>query len=95
MATPEGDSLLAVNNLSAHFPAVTQEPSKQNTYYFAGDFANNKIPFWTSRFHGADRWADLLFYSDNENDPKRFFWRYYKPLVTSIFNDYHDKIAGK
>lgn len=93
--TPEGDSLLAVNDLAPVFPAVTQEPSAQNTYYFAGDFANNKIPFWISRFKGADRWARMLLYSDNDNDPKRFFWCYYKPLITSIFNDYHDTIEGK
>ena len=85
-----GDTLLDVNDLKAVFPAVTQEPLTQRTYYFAGDFANNSIPFWTARFKNVDWLARALFYSDNQNDPKRFFWSYYKPLVTSLFKENHD-----
>ena len=88
--TPAGDTLLDVNDLKPVFPAVTQEPLTQRTYYFAGDFANNSIPFWTARFKNVDWLARALFYTDNQNDPKRFFWSYYKPLVTSLFNENHD-----
>lgn len=88
--TPEGDTLLAANDLTSVFPAVTQEPLVQRTYYFSGDFANNDIPFWTARFKNIQKGARALLYSDNPNDPDRFFWLYYKPLLTSIFTEYQE-----
>jgi hypothetical protein len=86
--TPAGDTLLTVNELKAVFPAAVQDPVTGRTFYFSGDFANNDIPFWTARLKSADRLAKMFFYSENENDPRRFFWLYYKPLVTSIFKEY-------
>lgn len=87
--TAAGEALLEENDLKPVFPAVTQEPLQQHTYYFAGDFANNDIPFWTVRLRNVQKGARALLYSDNENDPKRFFWLYYKPLVASIFREYY------
>jgi hypothetical protein len=92
--TPSGDTLLTVNGLKATFPAIIQEPSAQHTYYFTGDFTSNSIPFWTSRFRGIDKMAKIFFYSDNENDGRRFFWLYYKPLITSIFSEYYASKPG-
>lgn len=92
--TPAGDTLLAVNDLQASFPAVVQEPGNGNTYYFSGDFSNNKIPFWTSRFKGMDKMNRLL-YTDNPEDSERFFWLYYKPLIKGLFNEYYAASSGK
>jgi hypothetical protein len=93
--TPAGDTLLAFNELQAEFPAIVQEPTIGRTYYFSGDFANNDIPFWTARFKNIDKRAKTFFYSENENDEKRFFWLYYKPLITSIFTEYQATLSGK
>lgn len=92
--TPSGDTLLAINDLEAVFPAVTQEPITQRTYYFSGDFANNKIPFWTARFKNIQKGAKSFLYSEKPEDPKRFFWLYYKPLITTIFEEYQAEPAG-
>jgi len=92
--TPAGDTLLAVNDLQASFPAVVQEPGNGNTYYFSGDFSNNKIPFWTSRFKGMDKMNRLL-YTDDPEDSERFFWLYYKPLIKGLFNEYYAASSGK
>ena len=92
--TPAGDTLLAVNDLQAAFPAVVQEPDNGNTYYFSGDFSNNKIPFWTSRFKGMDKMNRLL-YTDNPEDSERFFWLYYKPLIKGLFDEYYAASSGK
>jgi hypothetical protein len=92
--TPAGDTLLAVNDLQAAFPAVVQEPDNGNTYYFSGDFSNNKIPFWTSRFKGMDKMNRLL-YTDDPEDSERFFWLYYKPLIKGLFNEYYAASSGK
>jgi hypothetical protein len=92
--TPEGDTLLTENDLTSVFPAVVQDPEKGRTFYFSGDFANNDVPFWTSRFMNMDKKASLL-YSENENDGKRFFWLYYKPLITGIFSEYQATLPEK
>jgi hypothetical protein len=92
--TAAGDTLLAVNNLQAAFPAVVQGPGEENTYYFTGDFANNEIPFWTSRFKGIEKIKGPLF-SDNPEDGKRFFWLYYRPLLNGIFTEYYTSSAVK
>ncbi len=93
--TPAGDSLLADNSLKAVFPAVTLEPLVQRTFYFSGDFANNDVPCWTARFKNFQKGGKALLYSDNENDPRRFFWLFYKPLITKIFTDYQAGATGK
>jgi hypothetical protein len=93
--TAAGDTLLLENDLTAIFPAVTREPLQQRTYYFAGDFANNDIPFWTARLRNIQKTGKAFLYSDNVNDPRRFFWLYYKPLITNIFSKYQAETAGK
>jgi hypothetical protein len=93
--TPEGDALLMANDLQPVFPAVIQEPLIQRTYYFSGDFATNKVPFWTARFKNFQKSARALLYSENQDDPKRFFWLYYKPLINSIFTEYQEERAGE
>jgi hypothetical protein len=90
--TTIGDTLLASRMLSSVFPAVVQEPEKQRTYYFSGDFASNDVNFWTSRIKGIDKLKGIL-YSDKPDDTRRFFWLYYKPLINTIFTDYYVSLS--
>ncbi|MCU0459224.1 MAG: hypothetical protein MUE37_09090 [Bacteroidales bacterium] len=92
--TPAGDTILMANDLKPVFPAVTQEPLARKTYYFSGDFANNSLPFWTARLRNIERSGKALLYSDKPEDPRRFFWLYYKPLINSIFGEYQAELAG-
>ena len=92
--TALGDTLLMDYNLLNSFPAVTQDAASPNVYYFAGDFAHNDKPYWTSKFMGVDK-LKRFFYSENPDDPRRFFWLYYKPLVRTIFDDYYASITDK
>ncbi len=93
-ATAAGDTLLSANSLSPDFPAVIQEPASQRIYYFSGDFATNKVCFWTSRIKGFEKLKGLL-YSDRPDDTRRFFWLYYKPLINQIFTDYYVSLNEK
>jgi hypothetical protein len=92
--TAIGDTLLSSRNLSSVFPAVTQEPVKQRTYYFSGDFATNKVTFCSSRLKGFDN-LSWFKYSDKPGDTRRFFWLYYKPLINKIFTDYYISLKGQ
>ena len=92
--TAAGDTLLFENFLSKEFPAVITDTLNQRTYYFSGDFATNNIPYWISRFKGIEKLKGI-FYSDKPEDPRRFFWFYYKPLVNGIFSDYYKSMSAK
>lgn len=91
--TAEGDTLLSSRMLSNSFPAVTQEPQNKRIYYFSGDFATNDVCFLSSRIKGFEKLKGFL-YSDKQDDPRRFFWLYYKPLVNKIFDDYYLSLKG-
>lgn len=86
--TPVGDTLLFENFLSKEFPAVITDTTNQRTYYFSGDFATNNVPYWISRFKGIDKLKGIL-YTDKPEDSRKFFWLYYRPLITGIFSDYY------
>ncbi|HBE40057.1 MAG TPA: hypothetical protein DDW27_02425 [Bacteroidales bacterium] len=92
--TSKGDTLLSENSLVNEFPAVIQEPLQKRTYYFSGDFTHRNIPYCTSRFKSFEKLKGLL-YSRKPDDPRRFFWLYYKPLIEGIFNEYYNSITGK
>jgi hypothetical protein len=36
-----------------------------------------------------------MLFSDRADDPRRFFWLYYKPLIGSIFGEYQAAIASE
>jgi hypothetical protein len=92
--TSLGDSILKDNNLTNEFPAVIQDPVSQSTFYFSGDFANSKIPYWSSRLKGVDKLKGII-YSKNPNDPRKFFWLYYRPLIKGILYDYYNTLSAK
>lgn len=92
--TPIGDTLLAGYNLMSEFPAVTQESVTKTVFYFSGNFASSEVPYWISRFKGVDKLKGIL-YSDKPEDPRRFFWLYYRPLVNGIFTEYYESKKAK
>jgi len=90
--TALGDSLLDLNFLSSEFPAVIVDTTTHTNFYFTGDFATNDISYPTS-FFAAHFMLRQTFYGENDvNDPRRFFWLYYKPLVNKIFTEYYNTI---
>lgn len=92
--TPKGDTLLAGNGLAARFPAVVQDSSTHRVYYFSGDFATSDLSYWTSQMLSFSIFKGIL-YSDKPDDPRRFFWLYYRPLMKSIITDYYTSLKSK
>jgi len=92
--TSIGDTLLGSQMLKSVFPAVVLDPINRRTYYFSGDFAANKVIYCSSRIKGFDK-LKLFLYSDKPDDPRRFFWLYYKPLLNSIFNEYYATLNSR
>jgi len=92
--TEDGDSALLEYGLTKMFPAVIQEPITQRTYYFSGDFTSTDLPMWTSRLRGVEKLKGII-YTKKPDDSRRFFWLYYKPLVSGIINDYYESITAE
>jgi hypothetical protein len=91
--TAAGDTLLYENYLSGEFPAIITNAS-QRTYYFSGDFATNKIQYWTARLEGIEKLKGVV-YTEKPDDPRRFFWLFYRPLLDGILGDYYNTLKKK
>lgn len=87
--TQEGDEMLDKHFLTNEFPAVIANQGDIRSVYFCGDFATSKIPPWTASFGSLNILKGLLYSKNDTNDTRRFFWLYYKPLVSGLFNDYY------
>jgi hypothetical protein len=84
---------LSKYGIPGSFPAVTRHLGEDyQFYYFSGDFADNPVTITSSYF----KWIGLfkgLFYDDrNVMERSSFFWNFYKPLLTTILEDYHEKL---
>lgn len=80
-------------NLPNRFPAVIMHGGNSYPfYYFCGNFTDNPIGMFTSYFKGISFFKWTLYNKDNPNERKSFFWEFYKPLVTTILNNYYKKL---
>ncbi|MBE9510071.1 MAG: hypothetical protein IMY71_04265 [Bacteroidetes bacterium] len=83
-----GDSLLEANLIPEIFPAVIMQPEKKHYFYFSGDFAHNIINYPTAYFNDIEK-IEKYLYNNEFSDKRKFYWKYYKPLVTNILDDYY------
>ncbi len=86
--TEEGKALLEKFQLPSSWPAVIASNSGEAPfYYFGGDFADNPITLRTTVFSRV-YWLDGLLYNRAVEERGRFFWNYYRPMVTTILNEH-------
>lgn len=95
MITEEGDELLDRHFLTPQFPAVIVNPGDLRSVYFCGDFASSQIPPWTACFGSLNILKSLLYKEDDLNDTRRFFWQYYKPLLSGMLDNYYLELENK
>lgn len=92
-----GDSILGSQLLPNEFPAIIADHEENLRWYFCGDWADSPTPFGLSYFKGVQFLRKFFYNNRDELDRKKFFWEYYEPLVTGIFEDYiaiKDSIDG-
>ncbi|MBV9989237.1 MAG: hypothetical protein JO301_16275 [Chitinophagaceae bacterium] len=89
-ANAAGIAELKRNGIPASFPAIIAHVGEDyRFFYFAGDFCDNPVELGSSRFKKI-HWLKWFMY--NTSDPlerKSFFWELYRPLVTTILEDYY------
>jgi len=60
--------------------------------YFSGDFSDNPIKFTSSYFKGIGLFSFSFYNHFDKADRAGFFWRYYRPLLSGILQDYYKSI---
>jgi hypothetical protein len=95
-ANTAGKAELDHNGIPARFPAILSHTGNDyRFYYFSGDFCDNPIGLATSYFNGIS-WFQRLFYDkDDPGQRTGFFWRFYRPMMTRILNDYYRSLPQK
>jgi hypothetical protein len=91
--TSRGAGILRDNGIPERFPAVLMhDGADYKFYYFSGDYTDNPIMPTTSYFKGISAVSWLFYNEANPYERKSFFWKYYRPMVTKILNDYYNEI---
>jgi hypothetical protein len=90
-ANEVGQKELRNNGIPASFPAVISHVADDYSFfYFSGDFCDNPVELVSSRFKGI-RLLKWFMYntSPDPQERKSFFWELYRPLVTTLLEDYY------
>ncbi|BFG71156.1 hypothetical protein KACHI17_20370 [Sediminibacterium sp. KACHI17] len=88
-----GQTELNQYKIPATFPAITTHINKDyRFFYFSADFCDNPISLSSSYFKGVSLFKWMMYTEREPLERKSFFWRLYRPLVTTILNDYYDSI---
>lgn len=86
----EGRKELNKYNIPSEFPAITAHVNNDyRFFYFSADFCDNPITLTSSYFKGIGFFKWMMYTSRDPLERKSFFWNLYRPLVTTILNDYH------
>lgn len=93
--TFRGSGILKEKGIPERFPAVLMHKGKDyQFYYFSGDYSDNPVSPLTSHFKGIQGISWLFYNEAILEERKSFFWRYYRPMVSKILNDYYKEIKG-
>ncbi len=83
----EGIKVLEKYGMPNQFPAIIKTLNS-DTYYFAGDFAENPSKNFTSKIVGGN-WVNYYLYKYTEPGKANFFKSFYTPLISSILDEYY------
>lgn len=87
----QGKKVMEENYIPTTFPAVLKSKSKSyQFFYFAGDFADNDISLISTKFKGVARFNQKVVLVEGEGRSS-FFWRFYRPLLNNIVDEYYNK----
>jgi len=91
-----GSRLLKAWRIPEQFPAVIEHNGADYRFhYFAGDFCDNPIGYYTSFFKGI-HYVSQYTYTRDAQERESFFWDYYRPMMKEIMNSYYnEKIAHR
>jgi len=89
-----GDSILDAHHIPSSFPAVIKGGGGYPFYYFAGDFSDNSLSIGSVKFEKVE-WVSSFFYGSVAQERDSFFWKFYRPLASTIIDDYYKSLNNK
>jgi hypothetical protein len=94
MVNKAGRKQLDQAKIPVHFPAVIRHNADDYKFwYFAADFSDNPLNMTSAYFKGVHL-ANSFFYNHmDEADRSKFFWKFYRPLVSTILDDYYATLS--
>jgi hypothetical protein len=88
-----GAEELRKNNIPASFPAVTTHINDDyRFFYLSADFSDNPVELGSSYLKHVKYLSWFMYNTSDPVERKSFFWKVYRPLVTTILNDYYYSI---
>ena len=85
-----GKKELSANGIPSSFPAISVHiNSDYRFFYFSGDFCDNPIRLTSSYFKGSGYFRWLMYNRQDPLERESFFWKVYRPLLTTVLNDYY------
>lgn len=91
-ANKDGIQEMVNNGIPVSFPAITMHKEDDYSFfYFSGDFSDNPIGITSSYFKGIGYFKSMFYNEDDEGERTSFFWKYYRPLINTILEDYIEK----
>ncbi|MBM6617644.1 hypothetical protein [Bacillus suaedaesalsae] len=91
----EGKKLLTQLEIPFSFPAIIHhQTSKYETYYFAGDFADQDEVPSIYQTVGLKKWRQW-FTSESEGSTAAFYWKVYVPMMDGIMKEMKGKTKNK
>lgn len=89
----KGREILLKYGLSPNFPAITvHNGSDYKFYYFSGDFSDNPVELTSSYFKQVKYFKWFMYNARDPQERKSFFWKLYRPLVSTILNDHYETL---
>jgi hypothetical protein len=91
--TKKGLQQLQNAGVPSNFPAVMRHNGDDYKFwYFAADFCDNPLSMAASRFKGIQFFQTFFYNHYDEADRKKFFWKFYRPLLTKLLDDYYNTL---
>lgn len=84
--TSSGKEKLIRDSIPLSFPAVVYSDNGATKFYFAGDFADNDVEMFLTRYWNVELILGKAFSFYYITDQTRFFWRFYLPMMREIFD---------
>jgi hypothetical protein len=95
-ANERGIKTLEQNGLPNVFPAISiHVRNDYQFFYFSADFSDNPINSNTAYLKGIPYLKRFLYNKREPMNRTAFFWELYQPIVTTILNDYYQKMNPK
>jgi len=84
--TQDGKQKMQKYSVPEIFPAVLRASQSPLRIYFAGDFSDNNISRGPYFFYGWPQIRRILCCIGKNKSQNRFFWSFYVPMLSNIFN---------